>query len=59
LPAFRAHFVGHWQLLLQTRCEQESQLPAFVAPGLQGPSPEQLPQVQELVQVWVPQLPQP
>ncbi len=44
------HFVGHWQLELQTRCEQLSQLPALVAPGAQAPSPLQPPQVQLAVQ---------
>lgn len=52
------HLVGQAQLLLHTRCEQASQLPCFVAPGAQAPSPVQLPQLQLELQVLVPQLPQ-
>jgi len=58
LPDFNVHLVGHWQLLLHTKCEQESQLPALVAPGLQAPSPEHVPHAQLFEHVCVPQLPQ-
>jgi hypothetical protein len=58
LPLFSVHFVGHWQLLLQTNCEQASQLPCLVAPGAQAPWPLHVPQLQFWPHVLVPQLPQ-